>query len=162
MDRSIVGQWTFADVERLHANGHELRTGAEHHEMVGDLLAATLAELRLGQIDDLQVTQVRQSVDLEVLQGIHRGIQLPELWQYPQIGQLLQLAACHVQILQWSPDRLLQRLEIQGCQLIAVYIEVSQPRQLEQLQRNRCQSIIRKIYFLGTSIGKLIKDAVAD
>jgi len=64
-----------------HANGHELRTGAEHHEMVGDLLAATLAELRLGQIDDLQVTQVRQSVDLEVLQGIHRGIQLPELWK---------------------------------------------------------------------------------
>jgi len=62
-----------------HANGHELRTGAEHHEMVGDLLAATLAELRLGQIDDLQVAQVRQSVDLEVLQGIHRGIQLPEL-----------------------------------------------------------------------------------
>jgi len=49
--------------------------------MVGDLLAATLAELRLGQIDDLQVTQVRQSVDLEVLQGIHRGIQLPELWK---------------------------------------------------------------------------------
>jgi len=46
--------------------------------MVGDLLAATLAQLRLGQIDDLQVAHIRQAVDPEVLQRIHRGIQLPE------------------------------------------------------------------------------------
>lgn len=45
-----------------HTDGHKFRIGADGHEVLGDPLAAARAHLRLGQIDDTQVTHVAQLV----------------------------------------------------------------------------------------------------
>lgn len=62
-----------------HTDWHEFCIGADGHEVIGDPLAAAGRHLCPGQIDDTQVAHVAQLVHAQVVQCIHRCIQLPQI-----------------------------------------------------------------------------------
>lgn len=62
-----------------HTDGHEFCIGADGHEVIGDPLATAGRHLGPGQIDDTQVAHVAQLVHAQVVQCIHRCIQLPQI-----------------------------------------------------------------------------------
>lgn len=77
-----------AQQQLTHADGHEFGIGADGHEVIGDPLAGAGRHLGPGQIDDTQVAHAAQLVHAQVVQRIHRCVQLPQICKDTPMGYI--------------------------------------------------------------------------